>query len=156
MRIGVLSDTHGVKYIVKKALERMQDIDVLLHAGDIVEDAKYIEGGKYEIYCVAGNCDAFSFEPTEKTLELQGKKILLTHGHTYRVKRGYGQLLLRAQEVDADIVVFGHTHVPENKYIENILFFNPGSAALPRSGGAGTFGIIEITDGGICAYIDIV
>ena len=58
-------------------------------------------------------------------LEIQNKKILLTHGHRYRVKYGYDRLLSRAKEISADIVVFGHTHVPENTYIDNILLFNP-------------------------------
>jgi putative phosphoesterase len=154
LKIGVLSDTHGVRFIAKKAVNKMEDIEILLHAGDLVEDARHLEGNNYRVYCVAGNCDAFSLEPTEKILELQGKKILLTHGHTYRVKRGYEQLLFRAKEVSADIVVFGHTHVPENTYIDNILFFNPGSTALPKNGGPGTYGIIEIADGRIKACIN--
>jgi len=117
LKIGVLSDTHGIKYLAEKALANMGDIAILLHAGDLVADAHGIDTTRYQVYCVAGNCDTFSLEPTEKVLEFEGKKILLTHGHTYRVKHGYGRLLARAKEVSADIVVYGHTHVPENTYI---------------------------------------
>jgi len=156
LKIGILSDTHGIKYMVEKALAKMKDIEVLLHAGDIVADAHRLEGKVFKVYCVAGNCDALSFEPTEKVLEFQGKRILLTHGHTYRVKHGYEQLLIKAKEVLADIVVFGHTHVPVNMYIDNILFFNPGSTVLPKGGWHGTYGIIEITENNINAYINTI
>lgn len=156
MKIGVLSDTHGIINIAEKAVANMRDVKILLHAGDLVTDACHFETKKYKVYCVAGNCDTFRLEPTEKILELQGKKIFLTHGHIYRVKYGYERLLVRAKEVLADIVVFGHTHVPENTNIDNILFFNPGSTALPKNGGPGTYGILEITNDHINAYINTI
>ncbi|NLZ53549.1 MAG: metallophosphoesterase [Thermoanaerobacteraceae bacterium] len=154
MKIGVLSDTHGIHHVAEKALADMRDIKILLHAGDLVSDVWHFDTKKYNIYCVAGNCDSYRLEPTEIILEIQDKKIFLTHGHIYRVKFGYDRLLIRAKEVLADIVVFGHTHFPENTYIDNILFFNPGSTALPKDGGPGTYGILEITNGHINAYIN--
>ncbi|HHY41734.1 MAG TPA: metallophosphoesterase [Thermoanaerobacterales bacterium] len=156
MKIGVLSDTHGLKSIAEKALDNMGDIDILLHAGDLVADARHFENKGYKVYFVAGNCDGHIFEPTEKILEIQGKKIFLTHGHAYRVQYGYDKLFNRAKEISADIVVFGHTHVPENTYIDNILFFNPGSIVLPRGGGPGTYGILEIIDGQINARLNTI
>jgi len=156
LKIGVLSDTHGIINIAEKALTNMKDINILLHAGDLVTDAHHFATKKYNVYCVAGNCDLNRFEPTEKILEIEGKKIFLTHGHLYRVKYGYNRLLVRAKEVLADIVVFGHTHVPENTYINNILFFNPGSTALPKDGGPGTYGILEIINGHINACINTI
>ncbi len=156
MRIGVLSDTHGITSIAEKALAQMGNIDILLHAGDLATDARHFENKEYKLYFVAGNCDYDVFEPTEKMLEIQNKKILLTHGHRYRVKYGYDRLLSRAKEISADIVVFGHTHVPENTYIDNILLFNPGSTTLPKNGGPGTYGILEIINGHIKAQINTI
>ncbi len=156
MKICVLSDTHGIINIAEKALKDMKDIDIIIHAGDLVSDARYLETLKYKVFCVAGNCDPFAIEPTEKILELQGKRIFLTHGHNYRVKYGYRELLTRAQQISADVVIFGHTHLPENTYIDNILFFNPGSTTLPKNGGPGTYGILEIIDGTIKAYINTI
>lgn len=153
MKIGVLSDTHGLKNLTEKALENMKDIDMVLHAGDLVSDARHLETLKYKVDYVAGNCDSYSFEPTEKILEIQEKRIFLTHGHIYKVKFGYEKLLIRAKQLFADVVVFGHTHFPENIYIDNILFFNPGSTTLPKNGGPGNFGILEIVKGNINTYI---
>lgn len=52
----------------------MEDIEILLHAGDLVEDARHLEGNNYRVYCVAGNCDAFSLEPTEKYWSFRARK----------------------------------------------------------------------------------
>ena len=153
MKIGVLSDTHGVIYLAEKALQKMADVDIILHAGDLVSDARHLETLNYKVHSVAGNCDSWAMELNEKILEFRGKKILLTHGHMYRVKYGYEQLLARAKQLLVDIVIFGHTHFPENTYIDNILFFNPGSTVLPKNGGLGTFGKLEIIKGDINSYI---
>ena len=91
-----------------------------------------------------------------KNLGNSEKRIFLTHGHIYKVKFGYKKLLARAKQLFADVVVFGHTHLPKNIYIDNILLFNPGSTALPKNGGPGTFGILEITKENINSYIDTV
>ncbi len=153
MKIGVLSDTHGIKNLAEKAIKNMKDIDMVLHAGDLVSDARHLETLEYKVHCVAGNCDSHGLESTEKILEIQQKRIFLTHGHIYRVKYGYDKLFVRAKQLFADVVVFGHTHFPENMYLDNILFFNPGSTTLPKNGGPGTFGILEIIKGNINAYI---
>ena len=73
-----------------------------------------------------------------------------------RVKYGYEKLLVRAKQLLVDVVIFGHTHIPENTYIDNILFFNPGSTVLPKNGGLGTFGMLEIVEGDINSYIDTI
>jgi putative phosphoesterase len=156
LKIGVLSDTHGIKYTAEKAVENMKDVNMVLHAGDLVSDARHLEVLKYKVHYVAGNCDFYSLESTEKILEIHDKRIFLTHGHIYKVKFGYKKLLARAKQLFADVVVFGHTHLPKNIYIDNILLFNPGSTALPKNGGPGTFGILEITKENINSYIDTV
>lgn len=149
MKIGVLSDTHGMKNIAQRVLEYMsetnKEIDTIIHAGDLVSDARFIERLGYKVYCVAGNCDPIGIEPSEKLIEIEGKKIFLAHGHTYQVKYGLDRLLVKAKRLSADIVIFGHTHVPENLKLEGMLVFNPGSATLPKQGGPGTFGILEIS-----------
>ncbi|TYP51328.1 metallophosphoesterase [Thermosediminibacter litoriperuensis] len=150
MRIGVLSDTHGLLHFIEKAVKVMEPVDLILHAGDVSADADFLrEAYNYRVYGVSGNCDTGSEYPGERLIELEGKKILLTHGHGYRVKYGYERLLARAKELFADAVVFGHTHCPENTRVGNVLIFNPGSPALPRCGAGRTFGVLEIRDGDI-------
>ncbi|ADL08515.1 metallophosphoesterase family protein [Thermosediminibacter oceani] len=147
MRIGVFSDTHGFLHFIDKAMKVVEPVDLILHAGDISADADYIrEAYNYRVYGVSGNCDTGSDYPGERLIQLEGKKILLTHGHAYRVKHGYERLLARAKDLSADAVVFGHTHCPENTRVGNVLIFNPGSLALPRCGTGRTFGVLEIRD----------
>ncbi|MDN5331753.1 MAG: uncharacterized protein PWP45_978 [Tepidanaerobacteraceae bacterium] len=155
MRIGVFSDTHGLLHFIDKAMEIVGPVDLVFHAGDVSPDADYIrEAYRYKVYGVSGNCDTYSDYPGERLIKLEGKKIFLTHGHAYRVKYGYDRLLARAKELSADIVVFGHTHCPENVRASGILIFNPGSLALPRCGKRPTFGILEINEGEIKSSIN--
>ena len=49
-----------------------------------------------------------------------------------------------AKKNKADIVLYGHTHKAQNEFIDNILYFNPGSTIFPKDGRA-SFGVIEIT-----------
>ncbi len=157
MKIGILSDTHGIRKITEKVLEEdMKNVDMILHAGDLISDARHIERLNYKVHYVAGNCDPYGAKPIEKLLKIQGKRVFLTHGHVYGVKTGYGALLIRAKQLSADIVIFGHTHYPENTFIDNILFFNPGSPTLPKGGGQGTFGILEIANENINADINTI
>ena len=59
---------------------------------------------------------------------------------------GYSLLKAEAKKHSADIVLYGHTHVGEQKEIDNITFFNPGSLERPRDSSGGSFGIINVND----------
>lgn len=145
MKIGVLSDTHGNISLIDKVLKSIENVDYIIHAGDFASDAEHI---KRKVECnvmsVSGNCDYNLLIPSEKLLNLKGHTIFITHGHCYNVKSGYSNLIARAKELSASIVVFGHTHLPENRIIDNILFFNPGSTFLPKRGNKGTYGILDL------------
>ena len=78
-------------------------------------------------YEVAGNCDWGSTLPLTVTFELDGFKYMATHGHTYSVKFGLGQLCYAAQEAGVDCVFFGHTHYACDEVYEGIHLINPGS-----------------------------
>jgi len=150
LRIAVISDTHGFLPLIDRALELAGQVDLVFHAGDISPDADYIrEAYGYKVYGVLGNCDTFSDYPGERLIRLEGKRIFITHGNAYRVKRGPERLLARAQELSADVVVFGHTHCPENFWHNGIFVFNPGSLAFPRGSKRPTFGILELNKGEI-------
>lgn len=148
--IGVISDTHGFYETAKKAVNKMGRIDVLLHAGDGVSDIKKIKQHfpGLELICVSGNCDFNKIFPEERLFTLMDKRVLLTHGNRYNVKWGYINIILRAKEVKADIVVFGHTHIAEAFVDDGIVFLNPGSTALPRSGSQRSFGKLYIEENG--------
>ncbi|MBE3587043.1 MAG: metallophosphoesterase [Thermoanaerobacteraceae bacterium] len=133
MRIGVIGDTHGYVERALKLLKQLEPLDMVLHTGDHYRDAgRLARVIPVPVKAVAGNCDPFKSGPVEELLQLAEKRILLTHGHIYQVHRTLQKLLNRALELQADVVVFGHTHVRYHQEHEGILFFNPGSVYHPR------------------------
>ena len=113
MLIAVISDSHGNRISIDKVKKRISSADVLLFLGDGEEDLREItEEFKGEVYAVRGNCDMRGLYPEERLIELQGKKIFMCHGHRYGVKYGYNSIFYRGKEVGADIVLFGHSHIP--------------------------------------------
>ncbi len=150
MRVGVLSDTHGVLEQAARAVRQMGHIDALIHAGDFYVDALFLKSElKAPVYAVAGNCDYPSGGPEELTITLKGHKILITHGHLYRVKNGLQRLFYRALEMGVKAVIFGHTHVPLNLLENDTLFFNPGSTIRSQPGHTAGYGVLNIDEHGI-------
>jgi predicted phosphodiesterase len=85
-------------------------------------------------------------------ITLSGKKILFTHGDLYGVKYGMDGITSLARENGADIALFGHTHIPLERYISDgerpLYLFNPGSAGAPYRCPT-SYGIIQISDKGV-------
>ena len=144
MRIGVISDTHGDQAAVRQAVKAVPDADMWLHAGDYSQDAAYLASlAAVPTYAAKGNCDGQATAKFDEFVEAAGKRIWLTHGHRYSVKQGINDLVQWGRQYGMDIVIYGHTHLPANNWYNNLLVFNPGSAAEPRSG-YGTCGILDI------------
>lgn len=150
MKVLIFSDSHRHNGNMEAVIARLQDINHVLHLGDNSEDAEKMErafpGRRFE--WVSGNCD-FSAGPADKLLSLGGKKILITHGHTYGVKYGYQRITYTALEKEVDACFFGHTHLPAVFYENGVLFLNPGSISLPRDGQFPTYGVADISENGI-------
>jgi len=136
--------------VLDSQLERIKEFgsfDMLIHCGDKYKDAEKFADklNINKIYRVPGNCD---FDVSEKKLMLteiiEGKKFLITHGHVHNVKSGIEKLKEYAKERNMDVVIYGHTHCPQNEIIDNILFFNSGSTILSKCGDE-SFGILEIS-----------
>jgi len=156
LRIGVLSDTHGDFSSLEKAIDKLKDVDLILHAGDFYKDAEYVKAVTCKkVIGVLGNCDVnFGLDGDyEKVLEIEGKRFFLTHGHYFYIKSDLGLLIKRAKELCADVVVFGHTHKALNIEIDNIIFFNPGSTTLPRGENLPSCGMIEVNKEEILAKV---
>ncbi len=154
MRIGVISDSHGKRFAIDRALKSIGAVDLLIHLGDLCSDAAYIEksSGVSVVY-VRGNCDFWGQAPYSREIEVNGKRIFLTHGHLYRVKWGTSYLEDFANENGFDAVLFGHTHMPQIFWKGKTVFMNPGSVSLPREGMGPTAGVIEVSDDRIIPYI---
>lgn len=148
MRIGVISDTHGDRASIKQAVKVVPNADMWLHAGDYSQDAAYLASlVAVPVFAAKGNCDGQTSAKIDEFVEAAGKKIWLTHGHRYSVKQGTGDLIEWGMQYEVDIIIYGHTHIPDQLWCEGLLIFNPGSAAEPRVG-FGTCGVIEITNEG--------
>jgi putative phosphoesterase len=146
VRIGVVSDTHHDWQTALKALQQLGKLDLICHAGDM-----YNDGNKLgillgvEAKVVAGNCDLRKFSVHEEVFDFGGKKIFLTHGHLYHVKWTYDKIIHRGMELGADIVIFGHTHVPVCIEQGNMLLINPGSLKEARGGSKPSYVLLELT-----------
>ncbi|MBE6063461.1 MAG: metallophosphoesterase [Clostridium butyricum] len=148
MVIAVISDTHRVKKYINLAKNIIKDADILIHLGDNIEDVELLEDGfSGEVYAVAGNCDFSARYPKEGIIEVNGRKIFYTHGDLYGVKNSINNIYYRGCELEADVVLFGHTHEQGIEKIDNLILMNPGSVSLPRLKGR-YVGIINIDDNG--------
>lgn len=150
MKILVISDTHGYIAPAQNAIMRNPNIDLIIHLGDSWRDAYKLSlmFPNIPIEYIRGNCDfASSNVPDEKLLELGGKRVFITHGHRYAVKKDYSRLQRKASELDADLVLFGHTHTADIVETENCCLINPGSTSDPRSKSHRSYALVEIDDG---------
>ena len=130
MRIGVFSDTHGDISAAKRFYQRLSPLDCVFHLGDYARDAEKISRlFDCPLYAVRGNCDFRPNAPLELQVDLGGKRFLLLHGHQYYSRSA---LLYRGEEVHADMILYGHTHLPELSADGARLILNPGSLSLPR------------------------
>ena len=164
MRLLVVSDIHGRLERLSRVLDDHKNIDALIFLGDGLSDLEradaYSRG--FTVFAVKGNCDGFSFMSRarveeEMTFSFDGYKFLIMHGHTRGVKHSLTNAIYAASEREADVLLFGHTHEPLEKYIpadddgaikKPLYVFNPGS--LGSSGdGWGYYGLIEIRNNGI-------
>lgn len=154
MKIGVISDTHGNLLRTEQAILEMGQIDALLHAGDFGEGFKEMSL-PFPSYYVRGNCDWNELEtPEELTVLLGGKKFLLTHGHKYDINVRLTKLQYLAEQENAQIVVFGHSHIPLQEESNGVLFLNPGSISRPRTSIGPSYAIITLgEDGGVSVDI---
>lgn len=124
MKIILISDSHGNKLGIDKLFKDVQ-FDYLFFMGDGLGDLDnyiYLD----HVYAVSGNCDFFSRVENERYVELEGKKIFMTHGNKYGVKLGLTHLINRAKELEVDFVFYGHTHNMKVEKIDDIYFINPG------------------------------
>lgn len=173
--ILIISDTHGDRAGVERLLGAYADKnDAVIFLGDGIRD--FFRDGKcicpVPFYCVCGNCDTFGFSSTplvidgygeiraEEIINLGGRRILMTHGHKYDVKYGLDRLTRYAASVDADIALYGHTHIKNEYYIsdgESVCFeklkkplwlFNPGSLRGSYFNEP-SFGTLTLSDDGI-------
>ena len=165
MKLIVVSDTHGRYDRLAKVMQMHADADALIFLGDGLNDLGRAGAEEYRftVFSVSGNCDGSNYfsssekTPSELTLNFEGFRFLALHGHTRSVKSGLDDAMLAAEQRGADVLLYGHTHSPINKYFpagreyaygklsKPLYVFNPGSLKLSEDGGA-HFGLVQIKD----------
>ena len=144
MKLLIMSDTHSNTKIMEQVIERRQEeVDAIIHCGDSELKASYFAD---HLHVVRGNCDMDDNFPLEDVFSVQNTKILVVHGHKYNVKSTLMPLFYRAQEIQASIVCFGHSHILGAEMQEGILFINPGSLQQPRGRKEKSYAIVENSD----------
>ncbi len=143
-KILVVSDSHGRRDTLQRCIDLSVPFDIIIHCGDGVKDIRGADVPDNAIVLVvAGNTDLHSYSNEETLLieNINGRTVMITHGHIYNVKSGLYSIKKSADDMKAGIVLFGHTHIPFLK-IENPVLFNPGDLST------GNYGIIQITNEG--------
>ena len=149
MKFIVFSDSHGSRRTMLEAMASHPNADCFLHLGDGAPDFVELCRSKGLPYAaVRGNCDFASDLPTEMTLSFGEFTFYLTHGHICGAKYSTYGLREHGQHAGADVVLYGHTHIPHLEYISDegdhpYYLFNPGSAKSGY-GSPATYGVIEI------------
>lgn len=146
MKVAIVSDTHfRIKNFIDSA-KKIKDLELIIHLGDMVDDANAIRAElNLPMFVVRGNND-YNAEntPWKQLIRLENHKIIITHGHKERVNFGYSNLLYTAKDADAEMILFGHTHVYFNKLVDGVRILNPGSAGFDRGGDYESYVLMDI------------
>ena len=150
MKIGVISDTHGL--LRGEALAALAGVDHILHAGD-VGDADILVSLREvaPTTAIRGNIDtngACAALPATEAVELGGKLFYLVHS--------VHDLDVNPRVAEIDVVVSGHSHQHGAEMRDGVLFLNPGSAGPRRFKLLSTLAIVEIAGSDLqYAFVDL-
>jgi putative phosphoesterase len=152
MRVVALADTHAPrrwKACPGPVAAQLRLADAILHAGDVCTAAVLDELSEYApVLAVVGNNDgpdvaAWGATPTLQA-DLGGLRVAMIHdsgaapGRLQRLRRRFP---------DAELVVFGHSHIPLDAKGDGLRIFNPGSPTDRRRQPHGTVGVLHVEEG---------
>ena len=151
-RIVVLSDTHvqpgGARQVPDAVYGHLDDADLILHAGDVVTGDLLDELRAFApVEAVLGNNDhtLVGVLPETAVVEVDGVRIGMIQDSGSRSGR---PARMRRRFPDADLVVFGHSHLPcDEEGVDGQRLFNPGSSTWKRQAPTHTIGLLEIGGG---------
>ncbi|HEV7366435.1 MAG TPA: metallophosphoesterase family protein [Gemmatimonadales bacterium] len=147
MRLGVISDTHGL--LRPEVLDAFAQVDHILHAGDVGRLDLLTELETIApVTAVYGNTDGGEVRralPQVATVELDGFDIVVTHGDQLGSPTPEA---LNAEFPQAQIIIYGHTHKPLLTLVDVVVtVMNPGGAGHRRFGLPPSVGILELEPG---------
>ncbi len=158
MQFLVFSDSHGHAEGMARVIAADPSVREVIFLGDGLSDLPALRRRfpEHRFRTVRGNMDflAAGFDaPDEDLFELYGVRVFLTHGHLFGVKGGTSTAEKHASAQGARVLLYGHTHIPEERYLpnEDLLILNPGSIGRPRDG-IPSFAVLSILpDGSVAA-----
>lgn len=136
-KLAILSDTHGL--LRPEIIEKLHGCAAILHGGDINKQSILDELAKIApLYVVRGNNDKEWAEDLPETLDLTlyGVRFFMVHNKKKIPKDTAG----------IDVIIYGHSHKYEEKYISGQLFINPGSCGPRRFTQPVTMAILTIQE----------
>ena len=149
MKIGVISDTHLTccdDRLTCLLHDYFRDVDLILHAGDLVDISVLDAFVGKDVKAVCGNMDPITVRktlPDRLILKINNYKVGLVHG--WGMPFGIEKKILK-EIGHVDCLVYGHTHKAVNEVKNGVFFFNPGSATDKRFASRNTVGILEIEE----------
>ncbi len=152
MRVVVLSDTHAPRRwraCPPAVAGYLRQADLILHAGDVCTASVLTELAEYApVTAVVGNNDDSSVAAwgaaETADLDLDGLRVAMVHDSGAAAGR---LTRMRRRFPGADLVVFGHSHIPLDQSAPGLRIFNPGSPTDRRRQPHGTLGVLEVHDG---------
>lgn len=170
LTFGVISDTHVPDRQLRispkiKEIFREARVSLILHAGDVATPAVLKELGEISpVTAVRGNRDWVFGRALPMEVEIRAGDVVvgMTHGHggllPYFIDKfnflsqGYHaeryQRFARRVFPDARVIIYGHTHYPDNTWKDGVLYFNPGAAGMPAHGVLGpSVGLLTVGPG---------
>lgn len=133
-KVLIFSDNHGDILTMNQIIEAEWPFDVLIHCGDAQCSLDFVlkHRAQFRLLAVSGNCDFRSAFPEERISQVGDHTILIVHGHHHYVNDDTDFLSAAGIRNYADIICFGHTHVPLIRKEKGVLLINPGSLTRSR------------------------
>jgi uncharacterized protein len=152
VRVVVLADTHAPRRwraCPPRVAGYLRRADLILHAGDVCTASVLTELAEYApVVAVLGNNDGPDVAdwgaPATAELDLGGLRVAMVHDSGAAAGR---MARMRRRFPAADLVVFGHSHIPLDESGPGLRIFNPGSPTDRRRQPHGTLGVLEIDSG---------
>lgn len=163
MKIGVISDTHNQIELIKKALDvfKKQGVGMIIHAGDLdlASTLDEFKNARVPIKMVIGNIDeeperfveraealGIDFEMNSfLNFEIDGKRLFVFHGNVLGKLDEVIKILGASKKYD--VIIHGHTHVPRNERVGDVLVLNPGALKPMISGVKSSVVVYDVSEG---------
>ena len=161
MRMGVVSDSHknldNLKSAARKLIE--EKVQAIIHLGDDYDDAKVLEEFPVEVVKIPGVFSTYYQDPqTPNRLvrEFGGVKTLMTHAPTPHKNDPPGELsperIIEAERIK--VILYGHTHTPEIKEKNGVLWVNPGHLQKEdKRGFPPSFAVVDFDKGKVTGRV---